>query len=475
MMMVVVIMILAAAAATPTTASTAAYSSLFFAAGGTASGQEDDGSSSGGAAATATRARQVLWVDVDDLISSATAEHVESAIARASDDQSGGGGDFSAVIIALDTPGGSLDATLKIIESIQGSRVPVIGYVYPPGKSAWSAGTIILVATDYAVMAPFTTIGSAQPVTGTGVPVNDTKVTNAITEKVVSLAQLHNRNATQAARFITHNDNLTPEKALQDNVIDAIASDPKELLQNAHNLTAITLGGPKVLDVDADSGIVIHEPSLRVALVGVLANPVLSTILLTVGFFALVFGLTSPGFGAEIAGAAMIILALIGQGFDINWAAFALLAIGVGLLAYELYSPGFGAAGIGGVIVILVGTTLMITQPVGPVLISEEHLSNLALLSMIVVVPFGGFFGLITYKAWKAKTRKPLQFVLQSDKGVALDPISTSTPGFVSVGGEYWKARTTGGIEIGKGEQVRVVKKEGDLLIVEPLQKEEQT
>lgn len=409
--------------------------------------------------------RQVLWVDVKDFISSATAEHVASAIERASDEN------FSAVLVALDTPGGSVDATLNIIESIQASEVPVMGYVYPQGKSAWSAGTIILLGTDYAAMAPFTTIGSAQPVLG-GMPVNDTKTINAITEKVVTLAELHNRNATQATRFITHNDNLTPEDALQNNVIEAIASDTDDLFETAHSQTVMTLNGPKVLDLE-NASIVMHERSLRVSLVDILANPLLSTTMLTIGFFALIYGLTSPGFGGEIAGAAMIILALVGQGFDINWAAFALLAIGVGLLAYELYSPGFGALGIGGLVVILIGTTLMITQPVRPLLIDQDHLTNLSLLSVIIVAPFGGFIALITFKAWKAKIRKPVEFRYQSEEGVTLDPVSEK-PGFVLVGGEYWRARTTGGVEIEKGKKVRVLSREGSLLIVEPLSEPEQ-
>jgi membrane-bound serine protease (ClpP class) len=122
--------------------------------------------------------------------------------------------------LALDTPGGSLDATFDIIDAIQQSPAPVIGYAYPQGRSAWSAGTIILLATDDAAMAPVTTIGSAQPVQGTEL-VNDTKVVNAVAEKAVSLAELHERNVTQAARFVTHNDNLTPEKAMSRNVIEA--------------------------------------------------------------------------------------------------------------------------------------------------------------------------------------------------------------------------------------------------------------
>ena len=55
-------------------------------------------------------------------------------------------------------------------------------------------------------MAPVTTIGSAQPEQGTE-PINVTKVVvNAVAEKDVSLAELHERNVTPAARFVTHNE-----------------------------------------------------------------------------------------------------------------------------------------------------------------------------------------------------------------------------------------------------------------------------
>ncbi|MDQ3976474.1 MAG: ATP-dependent Clp protease proteolytic subunit, partial [Thermoproteota archaeon] len=212
--------------------------------------------------------KKVLWVDVKDFISSATSENIATAIEQASspspstttttNDQEY----YSAIILALDTPGGSLDATLSILESMQKSPIPIITYVYPEGKSAWSAGTIILIAGDYAAMAPVTTIGSAQPVLGNQ-PVNDTKTINALKEKVVSLSELHGRNTTQAARFITHNDNLTPEKALDRNIIETIAENPQDLLNKAHNATITTKKGIKVLDI-SDAEIVKHEPTFRV-------------------------------------------------------------------------------------------------------------------------------------------------------------------------------------------------------------------
>jgi membrane-bound serine protease (ClpP class) len=413
--------------------------------------------------------RTILWVDVKDFISSGTAEDISTAIQSTSPTAGSSQSSFSAVILALDTPGGSLDATFGIIDAIQQSPVPVIGYVYPQGRSAWSAGTIILLATDYAVMAPVTTIGSAQPVQGTE-PVNDTKIINAVAEKAVSLAELHQRNVTQAARFITHNDNLTPEKALERNVIEAVAASPEELLAKADGVTVTTFNGEKVLRT-ADTQIIRYEPSLRTQLVNFLSNPLIATTLMTIGFFVLIYGITSPGSGGEIAGAVLIILGLLGQGLDINWGAFALLALGIGLIAYELYSPGFGAIGISGIAVVAIGTVFMITQPVQPLLVTEEHLRNLATISIITVAPFAGLMALITYKVWKVKKRKPMQFVLESEEGVALDYISANRTGFVIVGGEYWKAKSsTEKDEINKGDKIKVIRKEADLLIVEHLQ-----
>jgi membrane-bound serine protease (ClpP class) len=427
--------------------------------------QEDNGNDS----------RTILWVDVKDFISSGTAEDISTALQSTSPAAASSSSHtpFSAVVLALDTPGGSLDATFDIIDSIQQSPVPVIGYVYPQGKSAWSAGTIILLATDYAAMAPVTTIGSAQPVQGTE-PVNDTKVINAVAEKAVSLAELHERNVTQAARFITHNDNLTPERAVERNIIEAVAASPEELLAIADGANVTTLNGQKILQT-ANAEIITHESSLRTQLVNFLSNPLIATTLMTIGFFAVIYGLMSPGFGVEIAGAVFIILGLLGQGLDINWGAFALLALGIGLVAYELYSPGFGAIGIGGIAVVAMGTVFMITQPVQPLLVTEEHIENLAMLSIITIVPFAGLMALITYKVWKVKKRKPQQFVLQSEEGVALDSISTNRIGFVIVGGEYWRAKSSrGDEEINKGDKIKVVRKESDLLIVEHLQNTKQ-
>src|SRR4029079_14510635 len=73
-----------------------------------------------------------------------------------------------ALIIELNTPGGSLDATQKIVSSILESPVPIITWVAPQGGRAASAGTFITLAGNLALMAPGTNSGAASPVDSSG-------------------------------------------------------------------------------------------------------------------------------------------------------------------------------------------------------------------------------------------------------------------------------------------------------------------
>ncbi len=69
------------------------------------------------------------------------------------------------VIFEMDTPGGSLSATLKICDAmkqLRDSGVKVYAWV---NREAYSAGTIIALAADGIVMAPNATMGDCQPIT----------------------------------------------------------------------------------------------------------------------------------------------------------------------------------------------------------------------------------------------------------------------------------------------------------------------
>ncbi|MEM2542909.1 MAG: ATP-dependent Clp protease proteolytic subunit, partial [Candidatus Korarchaeum sp.] len=126
-------------------------------------------------ALTADAGNRVLVTNVTGYISPATVEQIKLAVATA---ESG----YSALVLQINTFGGQADATFSIVEVLLSSKVPVIGYVYPQGGQALSAGTYILLATDYAVMSPYSTIGSAQPVVGY-TPLNESKYLNAYSAK----------------------------------------------------------------------------------------------------------------------------------------------------------------------------------------------------------------------------------------------------------------------------------------------------
>jgi len=115
----------------------------------------------------------VLALKIDGTITTATSDLVKEALECAA--TSG----YSMILITIDTTGGLLSATFDIVSAIERSQIPVIVYVYPSRTKSWSAGTIVLLASHVAAMAPYTLIGSCQPVSyspfGNPEPVQDDK------------------------------------------------------------------------------------------------------------------------------------------------------------------------------------------------------------------------------------------------------------------------------------------------------------
>jgi membrane-bound ClpP family serine protease len=130
------------------------------------------------------------------------------------------------IIISLDTPGGYVDSTKRMMDLIDKSDIPVAIFVDP---QAISGGTYLLMSGHVAVMKSGSLIGSCQPVTGTGEPITETKYVNYLTGLMKSQAWLHSRNETAAELFVTENLNLHAEEALHSKVIDFIAENPQDL------------------------------------------------------------------------------------------------------------------------------------------------------------------------------------------------------------------------------------------------------
>jgi membrane-bound serine protease (ClpP class) len=398
---------------------------------------------------------QVIVVELNDAITPASDDIISEALenARQSDAQ--------ALVITMNTPGGGLDETKRILDHIQNSPVPVIGFVYPNGATAWSAGTIILLGSDVAAMAPNTIIGSAQPVemTAEGIkPITEEKIVNAVVALAQEKAKQHGRNETAAGQFITANLNLDAEKAKEAKVIEVVASSIEDLLVKVDGMT---IKGKVLRTSGAEYK--YHSPSLRLNLMGILSNPILASLLLFVGIYSLIFGLTSPGYGAEIFGVIAISLGLIGLGFSINVAGLFLIAFGIGLLLFELHVSTFGIIGLAGIVCIALGSILLV--PTGyPNMYGSEFQTGLLISLLVPAIVFGIFLAIAIYKVMEIRKKKPAIGDFIGDTARTIDEITPVGMGYVRYQGELWLAKSQENIE--PGRKVIIEGKEGSMLVV---------
>jgi len=263
---------------------------------------------------TLAKSSNVLVVEINDTIDQSTVEILKESMQQARNEKS------EAILLLLDTPGGDLQATFEIADMINESNIPVVGYVYPIGSYAWSAGTFILMSTHIAAMADFTVIGSCQPVeitVGGTKYITESKIINALVSWIQTRAEMYGRNKTIAGKFITENLDLNATLAKEYGVVEYVSPSIDQLLQDINGTSVQTSEGTVILDTMGANQIV-YSPSLGIQFMKFFSNPILTSILFILGIFALIFGISSPGYGAEVFGVIAILLSLIGSGFAIS-------------------------------------------------------------------------------------------------------------------------------------------------------------
>lgn len=397
----------------------------------------------------------VLAVQINDAITPASDDIVAAAVQEA---EAGG---YQALILFLDTPGGGLTETTSIIKQIEETRLPVIGYVYPEGATAWSAGTLILQGSDLAAMAPHTIIGSAQPVQlsplGGTEPINDSKTTNAIVALIEEKARMHGRNTTAAREFVVSNLNLNADDAKKWGVVEYISPTPEDLLNqiNGSKVKKITLN-------TSGSRVDYFEPPLSLQFLKILSDPTIAGLLMLVGLYALIFGLSSPGVGAEAFGVVALAMGLIGLGFNVNLGAIFLLLLGVGLILAELHSHSFGILAVAGLICVVVGSILFVPTSFPQWYVPGSYQQSMALAIILPSLILGGFLAFALYKVAQARFAPPVLGRVIGEEAEVLDRLDPG--GYVLLKGEYWQAEADETVE--KGEKVMVVAKDGSKLLV---------
>ncbi len=372
------------------------------------------------------------------------------------------------LVITLDTPGGYLDAAEEIVSLIRESRVPVVGFVVR--KGAWSAGTLILLATHVAAMEPGTIIGSMQPVmynpaTGEYQPINQSKITEPVRKYAEVLAKARGRNVSVATAFVLYNLNLEATEALEYGVIEFVAYNVVELVNKINGYRVRLDNGVEVVINTENAHIDYYHGSLRAQAIHFLSDPLINGLFATIGILILLFSIISGHYVITPIGIGLLLLSLVGTGFSPNTASLALILVGAIALAIELFvTPGFGVLGYTGIILIALGMILMPLYSPGW-LISGEYQKMMFWTAVSIAVVMGVFTSIIVYKALKARRKPP---VLKTDMGGkigrVIEEIKPGKEGFVFINGEYWRARCSE--EVGVGEKVVVVGKDGPVLIV---------
>jgi len=426
----------------------------------------------------------VLVVRISSDIASPTAELVARSIEEARVDGA------RLIVYELNTPGGDLQSVTNIMNDFNNSTVPVVVWVTPSGAAAWSGGTYILMASHIAAMASGTTIGSAQPDTSTGQVLNDSKFINALSALMRDNARLHSRNETAAQEFVTQNINLGPEEALRLKVIDFAADTLQSLLSQLEPYTLVQSTTPlgtsvwklipsssltnvaysKSFDFSGISQAVqyTYDPGISIQLLQIVTNPVIASVLLLVGIYALIIGFKTPGYGLEITGALMLFLALLGFGIiGINLAAALMFILGIVLTLIEIKTH-IGVFALGGIGMIVVGSFLAFPLP-GWELLSIRAVESARQTLILVALVMSGIFGAVVYKVGQARHMK-VKTGPERLLGKTGSAVSELAPrGEVKIEGQIWRAETLEGV-VKQGDSVEVVSREGLILRVKPKQ-----
>lgn len=375
--------------------------------------------------------------------------------------------DASVVVFVLRTPGGLLDSTRDIVSRMIASRAPVVVFVGPSGSRAASAGFVLTIAADVAVMAPGTHMGAAHPVSGTGEQVDETMAEKAASDAaayVRSLAEARRRNVALSEQAVRESRAFTETEALKAEppLIDFIARDLDELLRLLDGRTIRRFDGREAVVTTADAEIRRIEMSRRQRFLSAIAHPQIAYLLLTLGMLGLVVELWNPGsIIPGVAGGLCLLMAFFAfQILPIDTAGLLLVIFGIALLIAELMMPSFGALGIGGAIALLVGS-VMLTDTVPGIRVGYGFIVPVV-LAMTGITLFLGRLALI------ARRRPPATGAeaMVGRIGRVRTAISPEAAGTVDIHGEIWRAAAR--VPLRPGEAARVVEVSGLTLMVEP-------
>lgn len=419
------------------------------------------------AASVRAESPSVVVLTATGVVDPVMAGYLEEGIAAAARDGA------TAVVIEIDTPGGSLDATGRIVSTLLEAPVPVIVWVAPAGARAASAGTFITLAANLAYMAPGTNIGAATPVGGSGEDITGDlgeKVRNDAVAKITAIAEARGRPVDWAVATVVEARSSPVAEAVAVGAVDGAAATLDEVLRAASGVTVTVGGGVTRVLPELTAAETTESPMNPFqGFLHLLSDPNIAFILFTLGFYGLLFELQNPNFVTGILGALAIILALVGFGsLPLNVAGLLLIGLAVLLFALEPTVTSHGLLTVGGVVCFILGASALYTAPGDPTGPFVAVAGPVLIVVSATTALFGGFI------AWAAiRTRR-----LSAPAGAIGAPVPAGTiaevrqplepQGTAYAAGEEWSARSQDGRPLARGALVRVITVDGLTLVVAP-------
>ena len=385
--------------------------------------------------------------------------------------------DAALVVLMIDTPGGLLDATRDIVESILGAEVPVVVFVAPEGAQAASAGTFVGAAADILAMAPATNIGAAAVVNSDGSDLPDTldrKVSQDAAAFIRSIAERRGRNSDALEATVSEAAAYSATEAVQLGIADLVIEDYDALIEHLGRESVSVNGAVYEFELGNVTTIEL-ELSLLERLLGFISNPDIAFLLISLGGLGVIVELWNPGMWIPgTLGVLFLILGWAGVGqLPFSWAGVALILLSLVLFYLESTAVGIGYFGVAGTISLILGGIFLVGFFGSPQIPGDSLTVSRWLLAGVGVTA-GALVLWFASELRKSRLISPYQSPTVAGSLIGVRGVVTadlSPAGEVLVNGEHWSGEldfeTAENVAV--GTDVEVVSVDGIHLKVKPV------
>jgi len=404
----------------------------------------------GGSFISAASPTTVEVLTVDGTILPVIADYIDRGISQAEENGA------TVCIIELDTPGGLLDSTEKIVQRIMNADVPIVVYVSPKAAWAASAGTFITLSAHIAAMTPGTTIGAAHPVAAGGEEIPEDqmkKIVEFSAKWMRTIAEERGRNMEEAELAVTESKSFTDVDALEYNLIDLRADNLENLISQIDGWEVTLASGEEVIIDTADYAQTRNEMNAIEEFLQTISDPNIAYILFTLATIGLITEISNPGMVFPgVAGGISLLMAFYSLGvLDAYWGGIALLLLAVGLFIAEYFTTSFGLLTVGGIISLVIGSLILFSHSPGIEV-------NRGLIAGVTagVTAFAIFVVGAIIRGQRRRKATGAEGMI-GKMAIAKTPLDPT--GTVLTQGELWTAASEGG-RVAPGEEVIITKVE---------------